>query len=291
MSVYPLLYVSTGAAMMTANFIGSPKFHIFLQQWHSYFKTYSQVFRNCENNRKKHLSSSVLDFSRIDHMSKRLVRLCLAIYMVFIPWEFFLLRKCLLKINSNCDRSDIEQAWIYEFLGPFCMLYISLDQSRLVIMMQAIVEAFRQLGSAVKSYQSNLDFEEIMVFHKISNSPNPEQIIRLVYHIRKLISLLRCAVGPSQVIFLGFFFSGTIITWMMILYFIKGEMPLFLVVTIMQIWLLQIFVFINSTKIVEKMLKEENEVLTLISKLNISSLRMKIEVIALRTLFVIIWNI
>ncbi len=281
MSVYPLLYYCTVAGMAIANFIRSPKFHIYFQQWHSYFEEFYQDFCNYDNNIKKHLSSSVVDFSRIDHMAKLLVRLCLAIYVGFSTWLFFILRKCLLNLHGNCDRLDMEQAWVYALYGPFSMLYVGLDQVRLAIMMQAIFEAFRQLKEALESH---LDLKDETVFRNVSHYPAPKTIIQLVYHLRKLIWLISSAVGPTQVIFLGFFFSGTITTWMMVLYFIKGEMSLFLVVTIMQMWLLQLLVLLAFAKIAEKMLNGENDVLSLISKMNLPSLEMKVEVIKSRNL-------
>lgn len=261
--------------MTAANFIEAPKFHKYFQEWNSYYKNFSQVFCNYDNKRKKDLSSSIVDFSRIDHMSKWLVRLCVVLYVGFGPWEFFILRKCILNLHSNCDSVDVEQAWVYVLYGPFSLLCFSLDQVRLVIMMQAIVEAFRQLRSGLESI---LDLEDKMVFQNVSHYLTPKKSIQLVYRLRKLIWLLSRAVGPSQVIFLGFFFSGTITTWLIVLYFIKGEMPLFLAITIMQIWLMQLFVFLAFTKIAEKMLNEENNILRLISKMNLPSLEMKIEV-------------
>lgn len=283
LALIPLLYYATTSSMSIASFISCPKLCKLLHCWEDYVLSLTKFFhKSCSD-------KGIPNYKRVDNLSKRLVKASLLFFTGFQLWIIFLFRRCLFSTVNKCSADNMEHTLVHVIVGPVSFLYATLDQVRLAVAMQVVLESLSQISAQM------LSDREISTTNAFIKPLPIIGISQLLYLIKKQVKLLQESVKFSQLFFVGYFFAGSISTWVMFLFMLKGQAPIPLVGTTMLILLTQGTAFWMFARLSERIENEKSKLLGLLLRDRLRSRKLNIEVrythLSLMKGFGSFWNI
>lgn len=257
MVIYELQFAFCGCVPVLSTFWSSIHLSHFLNNWITYAENFQSLFpRYCHVN----------GYSHIYTVAKRKLAVIVLLTSTVSIWFPFMFPYCFLH-NSTCKQADLQITIISVCLTTLSLWMITFQVYKLGICTKIIIEAFKQVKFVLNAQIQSDVIER-----------NFRQLLKRLYFIRKEFRLLRKLCSPFHVVLAGFFFTSSIMTWILTLYYLRGQGPPFVTGFSLGFLGMQGIVLLMIAVLSEKISKQENDCVKIITELKLDSRRNQVEV-------------
>lgn len=189
-----------GTSIILTTFPTVSKLEKLLNKWMEYIPNFSLTFPNMSN----HLFPS---FSKFHQTVTSLLKLYVVYSASTTIVYFYMLSKCIFN-SALCSSTEVKVSVITCILGPQMGFLIFIKNLMILILAKIPIYAFAQVSERI-----------------LEKTYNFKSVFNLIIFIRKQYKLTETFCSPLQLITTGFCFTLIITNWIVILWLLKGHIP------------------------------------------------------------------
>ncbi len=263
MAAYVFQYYSCGTAIMLTTFYTAPNLVMLINRWiYLYGYKFCKAFPNTNSQANYKTSCNFgIFYNKLDQRLKYVLFL-----IVLEPFVLFYTTTNCFKFRNNpiCTETDYWVSLVTGYLAPLIRIQNHLKLLLSGIMTLVVVVAQTHIKLALKN-RENIENENY----------SWNKVFSLVRFVRRQYQLGLMISGPVHLILAAGFFASGISNWIIVMWLLKGYIPLSMVAISQNFFIMDIFTFWVLVKIDEKVMTEEKKLLEMIvymtSQMSISS--------------------
>ncbi len=139
------------------------------------------------------------------------------------------------------------------FFAPLVTLLIALQLVLILVITQIVIEALIQIRDNLSKFTESLHWK---------------YVFNLICFVRRQYKLVEKICGPVQLALSAFYFTSSVTNWIIVLWLLKDDMPVSMVVICLSLSVMQIFTFWLLVTMNEKVLQIEKEIVNILQSSN-----------------------